>query len=220
MISEKEEIVLVGGGGHCKVIIDAIRCGGVYEIFGIIDPGLTMGDEVLGVKVIGTDDDLRSVYEKGVRNAFISVGSVGISSLRKKIYENIRGVGFKIPIVIHPKTVIAGDVEIGEGTFVAASATINTGTIIGKNVIVNTASSLDHDCRIGDFVHVAPGATLSGGVDVGEGAFIGTGAKVTQYATIDRGVLVKACSLVYKNSKGCTLVREFGFDGEKNVGLI
>jgi len=188
----REKIVLIGGGGHCKVVIDAILAGGEYDIAGIIDRKLEAGTKVLGVSVLGDDALLKEAFEKGIKNAFVAVGSVGDCTARKAIYENIKKMGFNIPHIIHPKAVIACDVEFGEGAFVAASATINPGTKIGKMAIINTSSSVDHDCRIGDFVHIAPGVTLSGGVNVGDGTHIGTGASVVQCVSIGKGCMVKA----------------------------
>lgn len=194
-----ERIVLIGGGGHAKVVINAIREAKNFEIYGIIDPALKRGESVLDVEVKGADDILPQILRKGVRCAFISVGSIGNCEPRKRIYDNLKKLGLQLPVVIHPKAVVASDVELGGGTFVAAGAIINPGTRIGKNVIVNTASSIDHDCVIGDFVHIAPGATLSGGVKVGEETHIGTGASLVQYINIGRRCMVAAGSTVRRD---------------------
>ncbi len=195
-----EKIILVGGGGHCKVVIDAIKKAGIFEVEGVLDPAQT--DDILGVKICGNDNKMKELFEKGIKNAFITVGSTGDCSLRKKLYKKAKDIGFEFPVIIHPRAEIADDVggEIGCGTFIAASATVNPGTKIGENVIVNTSASVDHDCVIGDFAHIAPGAVLSGGVEVGEEAHIGTGANITQYARIEKGELVKAGSLVFKSN--------------------
>jgi UDP-perosamine 4-acetyltransferase len=194
----KVKIILVGGGGHCKVIIDAIKMVNKLQIYGITDSDVKE-KIVSGVSVIGDDSILPSVYKKGIKNAFVSVGSIGNCAVRKKISENLRRIGFNLPKIIHPSAVIASDVEIGEGTFIAAGVVINPGVKIGKNSIINTSSSIDHDCEIGDFVHVAPGVTLSGAVKIGDETHIGTGANVVQCVNIGKNVFVKAGSLVSKN---------------------
>ena len=199
----KKDIVLMGGGGHCKVIIDAIRKAGQFSIYGIVDPILSAGETVLDVKVLGPDSIMAELSAKGIKYAFISVGSIGNCETRKKIDAALRGAGFKLPVLIHPNAIIAKDVNLGEGTFVAAGAIINPGVSIGRNAIINTAASIDHDCVIGDFVHVAPGVTLSGGVKVGNETHIGTGAKVTQYLDIGRNVLVGAGVTVRHNLSNC-----------------
>jgi len=192
------------------VVIDAIRKAGEYEIKGIVDPNLDRDEKVLDVPVLGDDSELLKIDKKDVKNAFVTVGSIGDCSLRKKLYQKVEDAGFNIPVIIHPGAVVAEGVKIGKGTFVAARAVINTGTEIGKNVIINTSSSVDHDCSIGDNVHIAPGVTLSGGVRIGKGAHIGTGANVAQCANIEENRKIKAGSLVYKGFSGVTYVRAVG----------
>jgi len=195
----KEKIILIGGGGHCKVVIDAIINTGTYNIKGIIDNKMEDEVKVLGIPVIGNDVLLPELYKKGINQAFVAVGSVGDCNLRKAIYKKLKNIGFDLAIVVHHRAVVAKDVEIDEGTFIAAGAVINPGTTIGKNVIINTCASVDHDCKIGDFVHVAPGATLSGGVEVGESTHIGTGANLVQGLKIGKGCMVKAGTIVKRD---------------------
>lgn len=195
----ERRIILIGGGGHAKVVIDAIQCGKKFKIWGIVDPALRKGNTVLGIPVIGNDSVLPKIFKEGIKYAFITVGSIGNCSIRKKIYDNLKKIGFKLPIVVHPKAAIAKDVELGEGTFVAAGVVINPGTKIGKNVIVNTHSSVDHDCLIGDFVHIAPGVTLSGGVIVKDEVHIGTGASIIQRINIGKRNMIAAGYVVRDN---------------------
>lgn len=195
----KTKIVLIGGGGHCKVVLDAIRLHDKFSVYGIIDPGLEKGDKVMGVGVLGADECLLTAYRAGVRNAFVTVGSIGDPRLRLKLCQKAQAIGFKFPTILHPRSVVAGDVKIGGGTFIAASATINPGTLIGKHAIINTSCSIDHDCVIGDFVHIAPGVTLSGEVIVGDECHIGTGANVTNGVCVRKKTFIKAGSLVKKS---------------------
>jgi UDP-perosamine 4-acetyltransferase len=192
----KKKIVLIGGGGHCKVVIDTIRKAKTYEITGIVDSSLKAGSDVAGIKVLGNDDILPQLYDQGIKYAFISVGSIGDCGIRVKLYESLKKTGFELPAIAHPAAVIADDVELGEGTFIAAGVVINPGTKIGKNAIINTSSSIDHDCGIGDFVHIAPGVTLSGGVNIGSRTHIGTGASIVQYKNIGRNQFIKAGNVV------------------------
>lgn len=195
----KNKIILVGGGGHCKVIIDAIESAGKFKIYGIIDSSLPRGTAVLNIEVLGKDDMLPQLFKKGIGYAFISVGSVGNTETRNKIYKNLKDIGFDLPVIVHPKAIVSKYVEFGEGAFVAAGAVINAGTKIGNNVIVNTLSSVDHDCEIGDFVHIAPGATLSGGVKVGDCVHVGVGARIVQCLNIKENSFIKAGALITEN---------------------
>jgi UDP-perosamine 4-acetyltransferase len=191
-----KKIILAGGGGHCKVIIDAIKNKKDYIIYGITDLRFKKGEKILGIPIIGSDDILKAIFKKGIKYAFICVGSIGDCSMRRNIDINLKNIGFKLAVIQHPKAVVAKDVVLGEGTFIAAGAVINPGTKIGRNVIINTSASVDHDCEIGDFVHIAPGVTLSGGVKVGSETHIGTGANIIQYVKIGKGCLVKAGTLL------------------------
>ena len=196
----EDKIVLIGGGGHCRVVIDAIRKAGLYEIAGIVDSNLPRGEKVLGIKVLGSDDLLQEFYNSGTKLAFIAIGSTGDCSVRLKVNKMLESIGFKLPVIIHPNSIIGEGVSIDEGTFVAAGAVINTGTKIGKNAIINTSSSIDHDCAIGDFVHIAPGVTLSGGVRIGIESHICTGASVIQNIKIGKRCLISA-GFVAKNNQ-------------------
>lgn len=188
----KNNIVLFGGGGHCKVVIDAIRKSGNFNIYGILDPNIVAGELVLGVKVLGSDNIIPDLLAKGIMYSFISIGSITDCAIRKKIDITLKESGFKLPVIVHPSAILAEEVKLGEGTFVAAGVVINTDVKIGRNVIINTSSSVDHDCVIGDFAHIAPGVTLSGGVNIGNETHIGTGARVTQYLTIGQRCVVGA----------------------------
>jgi UDP-perosamine 4-acetyltransferase len=192
----KKKIVLIGAGGHCKVIIDAIKLKNKFSIYGITDFKLAKKTKILGVTVLGKDEMLPGIFKKGIKYAFIGVGSVGDCSIRKRIDKELVKIGFKLPVIIHPRAIKAKDVKIGDGTFVAAGSVINPGTRIGRNAIINTSSSIDHDCEIGDFVHIAPGVTLSGDVKVGSEAHIGTGANVIQCIKIGKSAKIKAGTLV------------------------
>lgn len=196
MTRTSNRLVLVGGGGHAKVVIDAAQKTGAFEICGITDVSLKAGTKILDITVLGGDDKLAELFQSGVKNAFISIGSIGDSGPREKIYEKLKKIGFQLPVITHPDAVVAKDVIFGEGTFLAAGAIVNPGVHVGKNVILNTSSSIDHDCEIGDFVHIAPGAVLSGGVKVGNYTHIGTGASVIQSIKIGSRCLIGAGTTV------------------------
>ncbi|MBF0216012.1 MAG: NeuD/PglB/VioB family sugar acetyltransferase [Candidatus Omnitrophica bacterium] len=194
-----KKIVLIGGGGHAGVVIDAIATSGEFEIFGIIDPGIAAGVSIKGISVLGNDDILKEVYASGVRNAFITKGSIGDPGIRIKLYELARAIGYGFPFIMHPKANVSADARIGEGSFIAASATVVTGTVVGRNAIINTSASVDHDSVIADFVHVSPGAILCGGVNVGARTHIGAGAIIVQNVKIGTDCFINAGAIVSKN---------------------
>jgi len=199
MKKTKENVILIGGGGHGKVVIDAIKKGDEFTVHGIVDTIIPKGESVLGVNVLGNYDMLGELRKKGFKNAFISFGSIGDCSARVEAYNKLKGLGFNLPFIVHPSAIIGNGVVFEEGVFVAAGTVINPESKIGKNAIINTSASIDHNCVIGDYVHVAPGVTLSGKVIIGDGTHVGVGATVVQHLTIGKKCMIKANGLVSKN---------------------
>ena len=195
-MSSKPDIVLVGGGGHCKVVISIVKKLDTFNITGISDLKENLGKKVLGIETRYTDDELEDLHDKGIKYAFVTLGSVGDPDRRIRLFEMLKRIGFQLPVIISRDSIVDKTVEIDEGTVIMPGAIINAGTKIGKNCIVNSGAIIDHDCTIGDHVHVAPGVTVSGSVKIGTGSHIGTGASVIQGINIGRNVLIGAGSVV------------------------
>ncbi len=192
----KKKILLIGGGGHCHSVLDSILSSGDYGEVGIID---NTDGSVLGVSVVGTDDDIPRLMAEGWGEAFITVGSVGDTKLRRRLYEMIKSVGMNIPTIIDPTAVIAKETELSEGVYVGKRAIINTGSKIGSCAIINTGAIVEHDCFIGDFSHISPGATVCGQVIIGNGSHVGAGSVVRQQISVGSGVLVGAGSVIVRD---------------------
>ena len=200
-------VIGIGAGGHAKVIIDILRLNGEFELKGLIDSDPTRtGEQVLGVTVLGGDDKLESLHQKGVKHAFIGVASLSQTENNKRIFERVRDLGFDIVRAIHPSAVVAGDVPIGAGTRIFGGAVINPGVTLGQNVVINTGAIVDHDCTIGDHAQIAPGAKLAGAVTVGEGSVVGIGATVIQQINIGKYCFVAAGAVVIRNVPDHTMV--------------
>lgn len=195
-MSSKPEIVLVGGGGHCKVVISIIKKLDTFNITGISDLKENLGKEVLGIMTKYTDDQLEELHDKGIKYALVTLGSVGNPDNRIRLFEMLKQIGFEIPVIISKNAIVDESVEMDEGTVIMPGVIINPGTKIGKNCIINTGAIIDHDCMIGDHVHIAPGVTLSGSVKVGMGSHIGTGASAIHGIEIGSRVIVGAGSVV------------------------
>jgi len=195
-MSLNPDIVLVGGGGHCKVVISILKKLDTFSITGISDLKENLGKEVLGIETRCTDDQLEELHDKGIKYAFVTLGSVGIPDNRIRLFEMLKHIGFEIPLIISIDSIVVESVEIEEGTVIMPGAIINPGTKIGKNCIINTGAIIDHDCVIGDHVHIAPGVTLSGSVKIAMGSHIGTAASVIHGIEIGSRVIVGAGSVV------------------------
>lgn len=196
-----EKIILLGGGGHCKSVIDAIRSLNLYDIYGIIDIEKNIGQTICGINIIDCDKNLNKYRDMGIKKAFITIGSVGNSELRVKLYNLAFNIGFEFPIIADKTAIISESVHIGKGTFIGKGAIINADSSIGENCIVNTGSIIEHDCTIGDFVHISPGATVCGGVVIGNNTHIGANSTVLQYRKIGNDSIIGAGSIVTKDVK-------------------
>lgn len=195
----KDKIVVVGGGGQGKVIINVIKKLDRYDILGYTD--LIDKGSVLGAGFLGTDKVLPDILKEHKNcKAVIGVGSVQISNKRQEIYKMLKEIGFELPVIISKDAIVNEDVSIGEGTVILEQAIVNVSSKIGKGVIINTGAIVEHDCTVGNFVHLAVGAIISGGVEVGENCIIGVGATVIQYKIIGKNCLIAAGSVVIKDT--------------------
>ncbi len=189
-------LILLGTGGHAKVVAEALRLSG-REILGVTDPNSSPGSNFFGVRVLGGDE---AIYDYSPEEVELvnGVGALPGKVQRWEIGEQMRRRGYRFASVIHPSAVIAKDVELSEGTQVMAGAVIQPSVKIGVDTIVNTGVCIDHDCKIGANCHLAPGVVLSGGVNVGDYVHLGTAASVIQYMSIGCRAIVAAGSVVYK----------------------
>ena len=210
-----EKIVVVGCGGHGRVIISILKKLEQFELVGYVDR--EDKGNVLGIPFLGTDEDLEKVRDGNqVTNAAIGLGSTKITTKREDLYEQLKEMGFAFPLIVSPYSVVDETVSLGEGSVVMPGAIINVGTTSGVCSIFNTGSCTDHDCLVSDFVHIAPGAVLCGGVEVGENSLIGAGATVVQYKNVGSRCLIGAGSTVVNDclesgvykGKPAKLVRE------------
>lgn len=193
-----KKIVLVGGGGHCKVIIDLLQKMKEYQIVGITEKDIKV-EKVLDIPVIGDDIILEELYNKGVNYAFISLGAIDNLLRRKALFEKVKTIGFQFPVLIHPSAIISQYAKIGEGSCLMAGAIVNADAQIGENAIINTGTIIEHDCIVGNNVQISPGAILAGQVEVKDNTFIGMGCKIKQGITIGENTIIGAGSVVTKN---------------------
>jgi sugar O-acyltransferase (sialic acid O-acetyltransferase NeuD family) len=191
------QCVLIGGGGHARVIIDALQAAGQRLTLGILDPARDrVGTTMLGITILGDDTLLPDLARAGTTHFIVAVGSVGDATQRRELFERACTMGLKPLDVRHPSAIVSRWATIGPGTQILPIAVVNAGARIGANVIINTGSIIEHDCTIGDHVHVATGARLSSTVEAGQGAHIGAGSVIRQGIAIGAGALVGAGAVV------------------------
>ena len=188
-----QEIILIGGGGHCKSVIDVIEQENKFTIAGIVDKKELIGQKVLGYKVIGSDDDLEKLFLK-YKHAIITIGHIYSSQLRIDLFNLLKTIGYKLPVIKSPLSYISRHSFINEGTIIMHQVLVNAGVSIGKNCIINTKSLIEHDSVIENNCHISTSAVLNGGTLVKEGTFFGSNA--TSKESIECNGFIKAGSLV------------------------
>ena len=190
-----KKIVLIGGGGHCKSVIDVIEQEGQFNIEGIVDVAELLGSEILGYPVLGTDDDIPKLAKK-YKNAIITVGQIKSPKLRIKLFDLAVKSGFTMPKIISPNAYISKHSSIGNGVVVMHNAIINANSSIGDNCIINSKALVEHDCKISSHCHISTNATINGGAMVGSGSFVGSNATTKELAVIKENSFIKAGSLI------------------------
>lgn len=196
-----KKIVLIGGGGHCVSVLDCILCNGEYDDVVIVDSNLPVNSKIMGFSVVGNDSKLSDLKKSGFEYAFVTVGSIKTTNIRRRLAETADSLGFEFPVIRDPSAVVSKHSFLGKGSFVGKNAVINANSKIGEHCIINTSSVIEHECTVGAFSHVSVGAILCGNCTVGSDTFIGAGSKVIQCINIGCNVIVGAGSLVIGNIK-------------------
>ena len=194
MSRHEQTIVVIGGGGHAKVLISILRKL-PWRIAGYTD-STDMG-ALLGAPYLGDDAVLPGVLAAHPDcAAALGVGKIDASPRRSGLQQRLESLGFSLPVIVSPHAVVNLGAELGPGTVVFDGAVVNVDAVTGAGCIINTNATLEHDCRLGADVHIAPGATVSGGVSLGDHSCIGAGAVVVQGLSIAGGCLIGAGSVV------------------------
>ena len=189
----KRPLILVGGGGHCKSVIEAAESVG-YTIKGILDIPLHVGDEVLGYTIIGTDNDIPLYVKK--YDFIVTVGFFKDVSLRISLHNKIEEAGGRFATIIASTAHVSKYADLGIGTVVLHQACVNAGTKIGKGCIINTFANIEHDVIIGDYCHISTGAMINGDCKIGANTFIGSQSVLLNTIKIADNVIVGAGSVV------------------------
>jgi len=194
----KEKIILIGGGGHCKSCIDVIEQEGKYQIAGIADMPEKLHQKILGYEIVATDDDLLD-FAKRYIYFLITLGQIKSPDKRIGLFEKIKQIERKLPVIISPLAHVSKYTEVGEGTIVMHHALINAGAQIGSNCIINNKALIEHDAIIGDHCHISTGAIINGGTKIAEGTFIGSNSVTKEYINIGKRAIIGGGALVEKD---------------------
>ena len=173
---KNKPIIILGAGGHAKVLLDMLLNQKV-KIIGILDTSPRVIDNLYDIPIIGTDNDIVK-FDPNEIELVNGIGSIGVVNVRCEVYKKFKSQGYHFRQVIHNQSIISSRVKLGEGIQVMAGAIVNAGSCIEENAIINTRTSVDHDCHIGSHVHIAHGSSLSGNVNIGSATLIGAGSAV------------------------------------------
>jgi len=201
---QQKSVLLLGGGGHAKVLAGALQATG-RQIIGVLVPDTAPGSLLFGIPVLGDDAYLARFTPQQI-DLVNGLGSLPGQNHRHHLARACRDQGFSFATVIHPSAVVAADADIGSGVQIMAGCILQPGSRVGMDTIINSGSIIDHDCRIGDGCHIAPGCTLSGGVTVGNLAHLGTGTVVIQQITIGAAAIIGAGSVVVRDVPPATAI--------------
>ncbi len=188
---EKPFILIYGGGGHAKSVLEIVQQNNTYTIAGIVDDDQNLtGRQVLGIPVLGTRLLLPMLMAQDVKLAANGVGGILDINVRIKIFKLLESKGFSFPTLIHPRATLEPSSKVDEGVQVFANAYVGSEARLYPRCMINTNAVVSHDCIIGPYTHIAPGALLAGQVHVGESTLVGMGVTTTIGVRIGDGVRI------------------------------
>ncbi len=210
-----DKLVLVGGGGHCKSVLDSALKVGRYTEIVVTDKDTSKEKIGVGCSKIATDEELPQLFSDGYKNAFISVGSIESTTVRRRLANMVSRIGFNLVRIEDPSAEISSLAQVGQGVFVGKKAILNAGVIVGDHAIINSGAIVEHDSIVGAFAHISVGAIICGGCSVGEDVLIGAGTTVIQGVRIGNRSIIGAGSLILGDVPDNTIVRGIW----KDIGL-
>ncbi|MCF6265839.1 MAG: acetyltransferase [Desulfuromusa sp.] len=184
-----DEIILVGGGGHCASCIDVIEQEAKFQVAGIVDMPDKHSTTLLGYPIIGKDEDLPKLTEN-YRYFLITLGQIKSPQRRIALFEELLQLGAQLPTIISPRAYISRHATVGAGTVVMHNSLINAGAIVGCNCIINSCALIEHDAKVGDHCHISTGSIINGGTQIAECTFIGSGSVVRDNIRIGSNALI------------------------------
>ena len=189
-----DDVIIIGAGGHGKVVLDILLAEEKYRPVGFVDNNLSLLDSyVCGLPVLGPINALPRLKRQKIRHAIIAIGDNRQRLAQKELVDRD---GVRLVNAVHPTAYVSPQASLGRGVVVAPGAKVVVEAKIGDLAIVNTGAIVDHECDVGEGAHVCPGAVLAGRVRVGRGAFVGIGAQVIQCRSVGEFAVVGAGAAV------------------------
>jgi sugar O-acyltransferase (sialic acid O-acetyltransferase NeuD family) len=200
----KQNIILIGGGGHCKSVIEVIESGNAFTIEGILDIKEKVGQSIYNYPVIGSDEDIADFIKKGIA-LHITIGHIKSNHARVKLFQQIKSLNGYLPFIKASTAYISKHAAIGEGSIIMHQAFINSSAAIGVNTIINTGAVIEHDVKIKDHCHISTGAFINGECTIESNCFIGSNTTLIQGIQVEKNCLIAAGSVLTKNTVASSL---------------
>jgi UDP-perosamine 4-acetyltransferase len=191
-----KDVIILGSGGHAKVVIDILNMMNQYRIIGVTSVSIELGSLFMGYPVIGDDSVLPLYKEKGIKLVAMGLGGYKNNDARKKLYFFVKALGLQVITAIHPGAIISTSSVIGEGVTIFPGVILNTEVSVGNNVIIATGSTIDHETVIEDHVLISAGVTVGAYAHIKEAALLALGSKVISGITVGENSLIAAGAVV------------------------
>ena len=201
------DVIVYGGGGHGKSVIELVRAARLYQVAGVIDDSLPQGSKILDVPVLGGEDMLKELYRRGALLAINAVGGIGNLTPRLKVFKALESAGFKCPEITHPRALIEDSARLSDGVQVFAHAYIGSSSQVGYGAILNTGVIVSHDCILGDYTNLSPGAILAGAVHIGSRTLVGMGVTINLEVNVGDDVRIGNGATVKADVPAGSIVR-------------
>lgn len=191
------KVVIYGGGGLSKMIIEAVRVLGAYQIAGIIDDNMKPGEMIIGTPVLGGAEMLPDLFKQGIRTAVNSVGGIGNYRVRLNVFQQLAKAGFICPVIVHPTAHVDPSARLEAGVLVLAQSYVSGNAVVGMGTLINNSVVVSHDCVLGVCSNLSPGAMVAGDAVIGDftqigmNATINIGVKVGRECLIGNGATIK-----------------------------
>jgi sugar O-acyltransferase (sialic acid O-acetyltransferase NeuD family) len=204
-LGKKEDIILIGGGGHCRSCIDVIETEGRFAILGILDANGSLLTPILHhYDILGQEKDIQRL-SKTCRRFFVTVGQIKDWAPRMKLYEYLKRLHVTIPTIISPLAHVSKYAVLGEGSIVMHQTIVNSGARVGNNCIINSNALIEHDAVIEDHCHISTAAVVNGGATVRRCSFVGSNAVIREGIEVGEACIVGAGVVVMHSVKSGSL---------------
>ena len=190
-----EKLVLIGGGGHAKVILDMVEDSAELEVVGYLDRDSGTSAQQ-SIPFLGDGSHLARLAAQGIRKVFIAIGD---NLHRSQLAKMVAAQGFDLVNIVSRHAIVSRRAELGKGIAIMPGAIINAYASVGDGCVINTGATVDHDCKIAAWAHLGPQTALAGGVEIGEGTYLGVGARVIPDISIGAWTTVGAGAVVVRN---------------------